>query len=176
MDSTEQRGAVIAGPEGARLTCTLEQVDLPGVIRLLENQYWLAGIAPDEIARAHLGSSAWAGAHDENGELIATARAISDGARYASIHDVAVAEDWRGRGLGRAVFALLLDHPRLRHTRTVMLATRDAQSFYASFGFVPRASPSYPEMILVRNVPLVPARQRSFDPAARPGRVPGAAR
>ena len=47
-----------------------------------------------------------------------------------------VAPAWRGRGVGQALTRLVLDHPAVRDTATVMLGTRDAQALYAKFGFV----------------------------------------
>ncbi len=77
---------------------------------------------------------------DETGALVATARAIADGGKYAWVYDVCVRGDWRGRGLGKAVTRLLLEHPAVRSCRVVRLGTRDAQSLYAGFGFVPLAT------------------------------------
>ena len=51
---------------------------------------------------------------------------------------------------------LLLDHPRVRGARQVLLATRDAQRLYARFGFidcrdVPPKAYASTEMVLRRN-------------------------
>ena len=76
------------------------------------------------------------GALDPEGRLVATARALSDGARSAWVGDVCVTKAWRGKGLGQAIVALLLEHPRMRDTDRVRLNTRDAQTLYERFGFV----------------------------------------
>jgi len=75
------------------------------------------------------------GARDENGRLVATGRANSDGARHAYVADVAVMKELRGRGLGAALVRLLLEHPRVRGAEFVRLGTVDAQPFYERFGF-----------------------------------------
>ncbi len=123
---------------------------------MLVDEYWNVGVfGHDELARAHRGSSAWVGARDRSGRLIASARAIADGAKLAWIYDVIVAHDWRGHGLGQAVMRLLLDHPQVRGTRRLFLGTRDAQTLYERFGFVdvdqapPRPFPTT-NMILMR--------------------------
>jgi GNAT superfamily N-acetyltransferase/nitroimidazol reductase NimA-like FMN-containing flavoprotein (pyridoxamine 5'-phosphate oxidase superfamily) len=123
---------------------------------LLERLYWNQGtFTVDELVRAHLGSTAWVGA-TEGQRLIASARAISDGGKYAWVYDVVVADDWKGKGVGQALMRLLLDHPRVRHAKRVLLATRDAQTLYAKFGFVDRTQaavkphPGSTEMVLVR--------------------------
>ena len=108
---------------------------------LLVDAYWNAGaFSRAQIARAHASGNPWVGARDHQGRLIASARAVSDGAKRAWIYDVVVAPPWRGRGLGKAVLRLLLDHPGVRDAAQVLLATRDAQPLYESFGFVDRAT------------------------------------
>lgn len=136
--------AFLQAPPGARLCCALEATQVEGALALLVGQYWTVEVPRAALARAQLGSVAWVGAHDESGRLIATARAVGDGERFAGLYDVAVAPDWRGRGLGRAVVRLLLDHPRVRDARRIYLRTRDAHSFYAQFGFAPVASATAP--------------------------------
>ena len=120
---------------GVPLTCALgtDPSDLPQVVKLLEGEYWLAGLRPEQIARAHQLSQAWVGARDE-GLVIASARAASDG-KTAWIYDVVVDRPWRGRGLGTALMTLLLGHPAVRTASVVRLATKDAQELYARFGF-----------------------------------------
>ena len=149
--------AFLTGPAGVSLTVVLGPADAIAAAELLVDAYWNAGFSRAEIAEAHLGSTAWVGARDEHGALIATARAISDGAKRAWIYDVMIAAPWRGRGLGEALMRLLLDHPALRRTRRVYLGTRDAQSFYERLGFGDRRMVEEPlrpwpttEMVLAR--------------------------
>lgn len=125
------------GPAGATLWPALRPGDAEAAAALLAGQYWTQDMSRDLLVRAQLGSSAWVGAKDEQGKLVGTARANSDGARHAYVADVAVAESHRGRGLGRALVGLLLDHPGVRGAGLVRLATADAQGFYDRFGFVP---------------------------------------
>lgn len=125
------------GPADTWLWPTLSPVDVPDAVDLLENQYWTEGVSREVLANAQLGASAWLGARNAQGRLVATARANSDGARHAYIADVAITPEYRGRGLGQAVLKLLLDHPAVRGAGFVRLATRDAQPFYQRFGFEP---------------------------------------
>ncbi|BDG10406.1 GNAT family N-acetyltransferase [Anaeromyxobacter paludicola] len=120
---------------GLPLTCALgtAPADLAQAVKLLEGEYWLAGLRPESIARAHELSQAWVGARDD-GLVIASARAVSDG-KTAWIYDVVVDRPWRGRGLGTALMRLLLDHPAVRSAAAVRLATKDAQPLYARLGF-----------------------------------------
>jgi len=122
-------------PPGARLCCALGHEYAEATAALLADTYWNADVPPERIARAHRGAGAWVGAHDEHGRLIASARAVGDGAKWVDIRDVVVAQSWRGRGLGEALVRMLLDHPFVRSAHAVHLHTRDAQRFYHRFGF-----------------------------------------
>lgn len=153
----------LAAPEGARLHAWLDGARAPEAAALVGGEYWNDGFAPEELARAHRESPAWVGASDAQGALIGTARAISDGGKRAWIYDVCVRHDWRGRGLGQALMRLLLAHPAMRDVRVVRLATKDAQSLYARFGFVESSAlPPRPytscEMQLSRPSAALPSR------------------
>ena len=149
----------LAGP--ARLFCAPEPSAATEVAELLADVYWNEGITRETIARSHLQSSAWVIARDEKGKLVGSARALSDGAKYAWIYDVIIAPDWRGRGLGASLMRLLLDHPAVRGARTVLLGTRDAQRFYTQFGFRERAVTKFTSMALERPV-------RGHSPMSQP--------
>ena len=147
-----------AGMDDVSLACSLGgRADAAAAAEMLVGAYWNEDMTREAILRAHLGSSAWVGARDAAGRLVATARAIGDETKRAWIYDVMVAPERRGRGLGEAVVRLLLDHPAVRHARRVYLGTRDAQGFYARLGFGDRAERetarrrfAHTEMILIR--------------------------
>jgi len=134
--------AFLEAPEGTELLpCPAVHDDaVAGATALLEGQYWNVGCPSSVIAEAHAQADAWIAARDEGGRIVGTARAISDGAKHAWIYGVAVDRAWRGRGLGRAIMELLMDHPRLRRTEWIHLSTKDAQGFYEGLGFGPTDS------------------------------------
>jgi N-acetylglutamate synthase-like GNAT family acetyltransferase/nitroimidazol reductase NimA-like FMN-containing flavoprotein (pyridoxamine 5'-phosphate oxidase superfamily) len=122
---------------GVTLHCALSPDEVDTAVELLAFEYWNVDAHPRErIAGAIRNSPVWVGARDREGRLIACARAISDGHKYAWIYDVVVAPAWRGGGLGEAVMRLILDHPRVREAARVFLQTRDAQPLYRKFGFI----------------------------------------
>jgi nitroimidazol reductase NimA-like FMN-containing flavoprotein (pyridoxamine 5'-phosphate oxidase superfamily)/GNAT superfamily N-acetyltransferase len=153
----------LAAPAGVTLACALGPRDAEAAADMVRDMYWNREMPRDVLARAHLGSSAWVGARDASGSLVATARAAGDGHKRVWIYDVAVAPALRGKGVGAAVMRLLLDHPAVRRALRVYLATRDAQPFYARLGFgdrfeletrhKPYAST---EMVLMRSAPSRP--------------------
>ncbi len=75
--------AFLRGPDGVRLRCALRPEDAGETAALLEGAYWNNRFTRAELARAQSGSVAWVGARDATGALIASARAISDGAKHA---------------------------------------------------------------------------------------------
>jgi nitroimidazol reductase NimA-like FMN-containing flavoprotein (pyridoxamine 5'-phosphate oxidase superfamily)/GNAT superfamily N-acetyltransferase len=125
----------VAG-DGILLDPVLDQSSCEAAVTLVADEYWNRGYDRERLRRAHLASSAWVGARASTGELLATARAVSDGAKHGYVADVAVRSDWRRRGLGQALVRLLLDHPALRGAHLVRLGTADAQEFYRGLGFV----------------------------------------
>jgi GNAT superfamily N-acetyltransferase/predicted FMN-binding regulatory protein PaiB len=120
------------------------------VAALLADAYWNVGVSRAQIAAAHRASSAWVGALDEHGAIVASARALADGAKWATIYDVIVRGDFRGKGIGTALVKLLLEHPAVRGCKKVNLRTRDAQGVYAKLGFVEKPATANIEMLLAR--------------------------
>ncbi|MEM7159336.1 MAG: GNAT family N-acetyltransferase [Myxococcota bacterium] len=123
------------GPEGSVFEVSPGERELEAAVELVRDEYWNVGVEPWRIRDAHRSSAAWVVARDAAGRVVATARAMSDDAKAAWIYDVAVSRTVRARGVGQALMALLLDHPRVRRARRVVLRTRDAHGFYAKFGF-----------------------------------------
>lgn len=109
--------------------------DAEAAADLLVDTYWNARFTRDQLVRAHLGSTAWVCARDERGKLVASARALADGAKHAWIYDVVVSPSLQGQGIGDAVVRRLLAHPAVAGCRYVHLGTRDAQGFYERMGF-----------------------------------------
>jgi ribosomal protein S18 acetylase RimI-like enzyme len=131
--------------EGFRFECMTAGDELDEILDLLQATYWLGEVPRAEIGHAVLASTAAVAARDNQGAVVAFARAVSDG-KCAWIYDVAVVPELRSHGLGRELMTVLLDHPAVRSARHVRLTTRDAERFYRRLGFVeladvPRYSP-----------------------------------
>jgi len=71
------------------------------------------------------------------------ARLFTDRATFAYLADVYLLEAHRGAGLGKWLMDVILSHPELQGLRRWMLATRDAHSLYALYGFRPLATPEH---------------------------------
>lgn len=137
-------------PGSARLCCRPRDAEVERAVALVEHEYWNATTTRETSRLAHLRSPVWVGARDHERQLIATARACTDGAKHAWIYDVAVEQSWRGRGLGQALMRLLLDHPLIREVHSVHLQTRDAEGFYERLGFVSDPSRAHARYVRVQ--------------------------
>jgi nitroimidazol reductase NimA-like FMN-containing flavoprotein (pyridoxamine 5'-phosphate oxidase superfamily)/ribosomal protein S18 acetylase RimI-like enzyme len=143
----------LAASEGLRLAVSLREGDAEQAERLLAGEYWWEdmGLPRGLIQPAQRAAQAWVGAHDRVGQLVAMARAVSDG-RDAWICDVVVKRSLRRLGLGRRIMALLLEHPAVREAPFVRLSTRDAQPFYEQLGFAEvTGQPRWPSTGMILN-------------------------
>ncbi|MFT3711805.1 MAG: GNAT family N-acetyltransferase [Archangium sp.] len=153
----------LEAPEGMKLHAWLPERFAREARAMLKPEYWNDQFSEAQLEAAHVGANAWVGITDDvTGELLATARAISDGAKYAWVYDVCVRKDQRRRGLGQLVMKLLLDHPAVRRCAIVRLGTKDAQSLYRRFGFVATSElpprPYATTEMLLKRTPSEPVR------------------
>ncbi len=107
---------------------------------MLRETYWSPGIPRDTVERA-CAHSLCAVARDEAGTLIGFARAVTDRAVFAWLCDVIIAPAHRGKGLGRGLVRVLMEHPETQTVRRWMLGTLDAHGVYAELGFGPVKAP-----------------------------------
>ena len=98
--------------------------------------YWAEGIPMATFAKA-LAGSLTAGVFGPDGGMVAMARVVTDRATFGWLCDVFVDSSARGQGHGRRLMRYLQAHPDLQRFRRMHLATRDAHSLYAKFGFKP---------------------------------------
>lgn len=116
--------AWMRGPDGLTFEVAPDAREVEAVVALLASRDAATeGVEPARIRAAHLASPAWIVAKDVEGTVVATARAIADGAELAIVLDVAVRPEPRDRGLEPALMSLLRQHPRLRGARRVLEPT-----------------------------------------------------
>lgn len=137
-------------PAGYTLVDRAAEIDAVAAHAYLTRSYWAEGIPLETVRRSIAGSVCVAVRHD--GEQVAFARAISDGATYAYLADVYVLEGHRGQGLSHAMLEHLLNHPRLQGLRRWALVTQDAQGLYRQHGF---SQYPHPERMMTRDDPDV---------------------
>jgi GNAT superfamily N-acetyltransferase len=118
------------------------KLDLDAIWAFLSTAYWARTRTREQNDRA-IAHSLCFGAYDtaEGGKQIGFARVITDYAITAHIADVYVLEPYRGRGLGKWLMSVILDHPELAMVRRFTLNTDDAHGLYAQFGFTALRKP-----------------------------------
>jgi len=127
------------------------RLDIPMIYRFLSEQSsWAVGISRPTVERA-IENSLCFGAYLD-GRQIGFARVVTDFATFANMVDVFVLPEYRGRGYGKQLVAAVLRHPSLQRLRRFTLATSDAHSLYARFGFTPL---SKPETLMERYFPNI---------------------
>ncbi|HAT32017.1 MAG TPA: GNAT family N-acetyltransferase [Janthinobacterium sp.] len=116
------------------------QLDVPAIHHFLSTQStWAIGIPLPTLRRALEHSLCFGGFVD--GRQVAFARVVSDYATFANLFDVYVLPEYRGRGYSKRLLEVVFAHERLQDLRRFTLATADAHSLYARFGFTPPARP-----------------------------------
>ncbi len=142
---------------GFLITTDVSRLDLNVIHQFLTRSYWTAEVPRQVVAQA-LKNSLCFGLYDGESQ-IGLARVISDYATFAYVADVFVLEQYRGRGLSKALMAAAMAHPHLQGLRRWTLATRDAHGLYRKFGF---DAPQFPDRLMERAAPGV-YRNRSAD-------------
>jgi GNAT superfamily N-acetyltransferase len=123
-----------------RISTDKHELDLALIHRFLSTEaYWCTGVPLDVVRRA-IEHSLCFGAFIGDAQ-VGFARVITDRATFAYLADVFVLPEQRAQGVGKAMLQAVLAHPDLQGLRRFLLATRDAQSLYAQFGFTPPLRP-----------------------------------
>lgn len=106
---------------------------------LSTESYWAANIPLATVERCIQGSICF-GIY-QNEKQIGFARVVSDAGSFAYLADVFILNEHRGKGLSKWLMKVILAHPDLQGLRRWLLATRDAHTLYAQFGFTPLDNP-----------------------------------
>ncbi|MBS9720737.1 GNAT family N-acetyltransferase [Tianweitania sp. BSSL-BM11] len=109
------------------------KLDFARTSQLLCESYW-GGNRTDALHEIAFANSICAIALID-GEQVGFARAQGDRALFMRLSDVIVWPEHRGKGIGKALVAGLMDHPELRTVLSWSLSTEDAHALYEPFGF-----------------------------------------
>lgn len=99
----------------------------------LADAYWAANRSRHAIEKSIQHSIVFGMYTD--GKMVAFARVTTDRAVFGWISDVFIRSDYRGLGLGMWLMEGLLEHPTISRLSSRGLATKDAYSWYETFGF-----------------------------------------
>lgn len=128
MAESWERGDYLISTDRSRLNVEL-------IHRFLsQSSYWAPGRAREVVQRS-IDNSLPFGIYKGN-EQVGFARIVTDYATFAWIADVFVIPEERSQGLSKWLMEVILAHPDLQGFRRWVLATKDAHSLYARFGFI----------------------------------------
>ncbi len=128
MVESWERGDYLISTDRSRL-------DVGLIHRFLSlTSYWAPGRARDVVQRS-IDNSLPFGIYRGN-DQVGFARIVTDYATFAWVADVFVLPEHRGQGLSKWLMEVILSHPELQGFRRWVLATKDAHSLYARFGFI----------------------------------------
>jgi GNAT superfamily N-acetyltransferase len=114
----------------------LSEAQIDRLVELYAYEWWTRDRSRKAVVAMLAGSDVTLALVDEAGELIAFARALTDGVFKAMIFDVIVAPAHRGGGTGDHLMHRMLEHPRLRQVRHKELyCLPEMVPFYARQGF-----------------------------------------
>lgn len=122
---------------------TDERIDRARVHRWIsEESYWAKGrsrVVQDAAIDASRNYGVW-DAH--TGEQLAYGRVVTDGVTFAWLCDVFVASEARGNGIGKLLVQGIIADLEPLGLRRMLLATADAHTLYAQYGFAVSDDPN----------------------------------
>ena len=134
--------------DGFTISTDPARLDVDAICSFLARSYW-ANERPRETTQRAIEHSHCFGVYDGE-QQVGFARVVTDCATFAWLADVFIAEEYRGRGLGKWLVEVVLSHPELQSVPRWFLATRDAHELYRRFGFTALQAP---ERRMELNVP-----------------------
>ncbi|SDR27676.1 GNAT family N-acetyltransferase [Natronobacterium texcoconense] len=113
----------------------LSPADAPELTALYEDYEWWEDREVADVRSALAETEVAIGVEDD-GDLVAAARVVTDYTYYTTVYDVIVAADRRGEGLGDVLMNAVVDHPDLQSVpRLTLFARSGLVPFYESVGF-----------------------------------------
>lgn len=118
------------------------RLDIAVIHRFLSQEsYWAENISVELVQRAINGSLCFGVYYGE--QQVGYARVITDEATFAYLSDVFIVSEHRGKGLSKKLVETISNWPTLQGLRRWVLATRDAHTLYAQFGFTELNHPEW---------------------------------
>ena len=115
----------------------LTESQIVEVYALLQQQWWGGNRSLEDVKLMAANTSLMLGLVEvSSGRLVGFCRVLTDFAFRATIYDVMVTEELKGRGLGIRLMNTLCNHPSLQRVSFIYLACEpEMSSFYEPWGF-----------------------------------------
>jgi N-acetylglutamate synthase-like GNAT family acetyltransferase len=124
------------------------RLDVGLIHNFLKSSYWAKGRTREEVKKSIEHSICFGIYEDKN--QIGFARVVTDFTVIAYLMDVFILEAYRGNGFSKILLKRIFEDERFRKISKWMLATKDAHSLYAEFGF---ENIKNPERLMEKIVP-----------------------
>lgn len=123
--------------DGIELRHTITPDQVHQLVGLYAVTWWADGRGIDDVRRMLDGSDLVFGLVERATErLVGFARVLTDGVYRAMVFDVVVAEEQRGRGLGRMLLDAVVEHQGLAEVESLELVCQpELVPFYQRWGF-----------------------------------------
>ena len=112
-----------------RIVEGVNQINPDEVVRLLKTTYWANKRSEEQIRKSMHNSSCYGVYLDDEQKLVGFARVITDFATTYYLADVIIDQNYRHRGLGKALVSYIVSLPEYAGLRGILL-TKDAHGLY----------------------------------------------
>ncbi|MBO1756561.1 GNAT family N-acetyltransferase [Allobranchiibius sp. CTAmp26] len=118
------------------VTDTYDEAVLGGTLVLLSQEWWTRDRRARDVEASLRASQLVFTAADGEGQVVGTARVLTDFVYLATVLDVISSQAHRGKGIGAALMQAITEHSRLQHVDSIELVCQpELQDFYARWGF-----------------------------------------
>jgi predicted N-acetyltransferase YhbS len=116
---------------------TLTERQIEELHALIQQQWWGGRRSLDDVKLMAANTSLMLGLVEvSSGRIVGFCRVLTDFAFLATIYDVIVTEELKGRGLGKRLMDTLCNHPSLQRVSFIYLACEpELSAFYERWGF-----------------------------------------
>lgn len=123
-------------PSNIHFSQSISIEDFPKLLSLLKNNaYWQSHLTLDRLTLL-INNSRCFYAISGTQEIVGFARVLTNNTSFASLWDVVVDGQYRGKGIGIALMYEVFTNPVLKNIGTWILFTNSAKGLYQKFGFV----------------------------------------
>ena len=109
------------------------RLDIELIHKFLTNSYWAEGRSIESVKKS-IEHSICYGVYKADRQ-IGFARIVTDSTIFAYLMDVFILEEHRDKGYSKLLLKKIFEDDRFKSIKKWMLATKDAHSLYAQFGF-----------------------------------------
>lgn len=124
------------------------KLDVKLIHNFLTTSYWAEGRTIETVKKS-IENSICFGLY-KNDKQIGFARILTDHTVIAYLMDVFILEEYRGNGFSKLLLKGIFEDERFKSIKKWMLATKDAHSLYAQFGF---DTIKHPDRLMEKVVP-----------------------